>query len=121
MIPPSWPYVVWGRIFSTLSLRSVVATASCTSPSTSFTKWPKETVVTTINEAYAVTFLKSVVYHFGISNLIIHDHGSKFKSKVFQGYCDDIDITVYYGFVAHQRSNSQVEWANAKILKGLKT
>jgi hypothetical protein len=38
-----------------------------------------------------------------------------------QGYDEDLGIKFYFASVAHSESNGQVERANTKILKGLKT
>jgi hypothetical protein len=40
---------------------------------------------------------------------------------MFQGYCEDLGIQIYYASVAHPESNGQVERANAETLKGPKT
>jgi transposase InsO family protein len=57
---------------------------------------------------------------FGVPNRIITNNGTQFKSQHFQEYCEDIGIQLCFAFVAHPRSNVQVEWANAEILRGLK-
>jgi hypothetical protein len=56
-----------------------------------------------------------------LPNRIITDNGSQFTSGAFQGYCEDLGIQICYVSIAHPESNGQVERANAKILKGLKT
>jgi hypothetical protein len=86
-----------------------------------FTKWPEATPVVKINKQFTVKFIKSIICRFGVSNKIITDNGSQFTSGAFQGYCKDLGIQVCYASVAHPESNGQVEHANAKILKGLKT
>jgi transposase InsO family protein len=73
-----------------------------------------------ITKASAIAFLKSIVCSFGVSNRIITDNGTQFKSQHFQEYCEDIGIQLCFAFVAHPRSNGQVERANAEILRGLK-
>ena len=74
-----------------------------------------------ITKKSAVAFLKSIVCRFGVLNRIIADNGTQFKSRLFQEYCEDIGIQLYFASVAHPRSNGQVERANAEILRGLKT
>jgi transposase InsO family protein len=86
-----------------------------------FTKWPKATPVVKINKQSIVKFIKSLVCRFGVPNRIIIDNGPQFTSRVFQDYCEDLDIQICYASVAHPESNGQVERANAKILRGLKT
>src|SRR6185437_7825902 len=57
-----------------------------------FTKWPEVTPVVNITKKLAVAFLKSIVCRFGVPNRIIADNGTQFKSRLFQEYCEDIDI-----------------------------
>jgi hypothetical protein len=77
--------------------------------------------VVKINKQSAVKFIKSIVYRFGVLNRINTDNGFQFTTSVFQGYCEDLSIQIFYASVAHPKSNGQVKRANAEILKGLKT
>jgi hypothetical protein len=43
------------------------------------------------------------------------------SSRWFCHNCEDLGMKICYASVAHQKSNGQVERANAEILKGLKT
>ena len=74
-----------------------------------------------ITKKSAVAFLKSIVRRFGVSNRIIADNRTQFKSRLFQEYCEDIGIHLCLASVAHPRSNGQVERANVENLRGLKT
>jgi hypothetical protein len=74
-----------------------------------------------INKKSVVKFIKSVVCRFEVPNRIITDNRSQFTSSVFQGYCEDLGIQIYYASVAHLENNGQVERANTKILKGHRT
>jgi transposase InsO family protein len=69
--------------------------------------------VVKINKQSTVKFIKSIICRFGVPNRIITNNGSQFTSGAFQGIC--------YASLGHPESNEQVERANAKILKGLKT
>jgi transposase InsO family protein len=82
-----------------------------------FTKWPEATPVVNITQGAAVAFLKSIVCRFGVPNHIIMDNGTQFTSRIFQEYCEGIDTQLCFTFVAHPRSNGQVERANAEILR----
>jgi transposase InsO family protein len=86
-----------------------------------FTKWPEATPMVKINKQSTIKFIKSIICKFGIPNRFITDNGFQFTSSTFQGYCEDLGIQNCYVFIAHPKSNGQVERANAKILKGLKT
>jgi hypothetical protein len=86
-----------------------------------FTKWPEATPVVSITQGAIVAFLKSIVYRFEVPSRIIMDNGTQFTCRLFQEYCEGIDTQLCFASVAHPKSNSQVERANAEILKGLKT
>ena len=82
MIPPSWPFAVWGVDILGPFPRAVggyrflylyVAIDK-------FTKWPEVTPVVNITKKSAVAFLKSIVCRFGIPNRIIADNGTQFKA-----------------------------------------
>jgi hypothetical protein len=86
-----------------------------------FTKWPEATPVVNITQGAAVAFLKSIVYRFEVPSRIITYNGTQFTSRIFQKYCEDIDTQLCFVSMANPRSNSQVDRANAEILRGLKT
>jgi transposase-like protein len=46
--------------------------------------------VVSITQGAAVSFLKSIVYRFGVPRRIITDNGTQFKSRLFQEYCEGI-------------------------------
>jgi transposase InsO family protein len=121
MIPPSWPFAVWGLDIVGLFPRAVVRYRFLYVAIDKFTKWPEATPVVKINKQSAVKFIKSIICRFGVPNWIITDNGSQFTSGAFQGYCEDLGIQICYASPAHPESNGQVERANAEILKGLKT
>jgi transposase InsO family protein len=121
MIPPSWPFAVWGLDIVGPFPRAVGGYRFLYVAIDKFTKWPKATPVVKINKQSAVKCIKSIICRFGVPNRIITDNGSHFTSGAFQGYCEDLGIQICYASPAHPESNGQVERANAEILKGLKT
>jgi hypothetical protein len=50
-----------------------------------------------------------------------HASSRTLVGKAFQGYCEDLGIQICYASPTHPESNGQMERANTKILKGLKT
>jgi transposase InsO family protein len=74
-----------------------------------------------INKQSAIKFIKSIICRFWVPNRIITNNGSQFISGTFHGYCEDLGTQICYASIAHLKSNSQVERADAEILKGLKT
>jgi transposase InsO family protein len=121
MIPPSWPFTVWGLDILGQFPRIVRGYRYLYVTIDKFTKWPKETLVVKINKQSAVKFIKSILCRFRVLNRIITNNGSQFTSGAFQEYCEDLGIQICYAFVAHPESNRQVKRANAEIVKGLKT
>jgi hypothetical protein len=120
MIPPSWPFAVWGLDILGPFPRAVGGYRYLYVTIEKFTKWPDATPVVNITKTSATTFLKSIVCRFGVPNRIITDNGTQFMSQYFQEYCEDIGIQLCFTSVAHPRSNGQVERANAEILRGLR-
>jgi transposase InsO family protein len=121
MIPPSWPFAVWGVDILGPFPRAVGGYRFLFVAIDKFTKWPEATPVVNITQGAAVTFLKSIVCRFGVPSRIITDNGTQFTSLIFQKYCEDIGTQLCFASVAHPRSNGQVERANIEILRGLKT
>jgi hypothetical protein len=121
MIPPSWPFAVWGLDIVGPFPRAVGGYRFLYVAIDKFTKWPEATLVVKINKQSTVKFIMSIIYRFEVPNRIITDNGSQFTSGAFQGYYEDLGIQICYASPAHPESNGQVEHANAEIPKGLKT
>jgi transposase InsO family protein len=85
MIPPSWPFAVWGLDIVGPFPRAVGGYRFLYVAIDKFTKWPEVTPVVKINKQSAVKFIKSIICRFGVPNRIITDNGSQFTSGVFQG------------------------------------
>jgi ribonuclease HI/transposase InsO family protein len=120
MIPPSWPFAVWGLDILGPFPRAVGGYRYLYVAIDKFTKWPEATPVVNITKALATAFLRSIVCRFGVPNQVITDNGTQFTSQYFQEYCEDMGIQLCFASVTHPRSNGQVERANAEILRGLK-
>jgi transposase InsO family protein len=56
-----------------------------------------------------------------VPNCIILDNSSQFTSGLFREYRALVDIKICFASITYPRSNGQVEHANAKVLKSLKT
>jgi hypothetical protein len=76
IIPPSWPFTVWGLDILGLFPRAVRGFQYLYVSIDKFTKWPEATHVVKINKQYAVKFIKSIVCRFGVPNRFITDNGS---------------------------------------------
>jgi ribonuclease HI len=121
MIPPSWPFAVWGVDILGLFPRAVGGYRFLFVAIDKFTKWLEATPVVNITQGAAVAFLKSIVYRFGVPSRIITDNGTQFTSRLFHEYCEGVGTQLCFVSVAHPRCNGQVERANTEILRELKT
>jgi hypothetical protein len=121
MIPPSWPFTVWGVDILGPFPRAVGGYHFLFVAIDKFTKWPEATPVVSITQGAAVAFLKSIVCRFGVPSRIITDNETQFTSRLFQEYCEGIGTQLCFASVAHPKSNNQVERANIEILRRLKT
>jgi hypothetical protein len=121
MIPPSWPFAVWGLDILGLFPRAVGGYWYLFVAINKFTKWPEATPVVNITQGAAVASLRSIVCRFGVPSHVIMDNGTQFTSRLFQEYCEGIATQLCFAFVAHPRSNGQAKRANVEILRGLKT
>jgi hypothetical protein len=121
MIPPSWPFAVWGVDILGPFPRAVGTYRFLFVAIDKFTKWPEATPVVSITQGAAVAFLKSIVCRFGVPSRIITDNETQFTSRLFQKYCEGIDTQLCFASMSHPKSNDQVERENAEILRGLKT
>jgi hypothetical protein len=90
MIPPSWPFAVWGVDILGPFPRVVGGYRFLFVAIDKFTKWPEATPVVSITQGAAVAFLKSIIYRFGVPSHIITNNGTQFKSRLFQEYCEGI-------------------------------
>jgi hypothetical protein len=90
MIPPSWPFAVWGVDILGPFPRAVGGYRFLFVAIDKFTKWPKATPVVNITQGAVVAFLRSIVYRFGVPSRIITDNGTQFTSRLFQEYCEGI-------------------------------
>jgi ribonuclease HI len=76
MIPPSWPFVVWGVDILGPFPRVVGGYRFLFVANDKFTKWPEATPVVSITQGAVVAFLKSIICRFGVPSHIIMDNGT---------------------------------------------
>lgn len=74
MIPPSWPFVVWGVDILGPIPRAVGGYRFLFVAINKFTKWLEATPMVNITQGAAVAFLKSIVCRFGLLSCIITDN-----------------------------------------------
>jgi hypothetical protein len=68
-----------------------------------FTKWVEAAPVTTQDSTAAISFIKSIVFRFGVPHSIITDNGTNFNSKEFKSYCEGLGIKLKFASVGTRR------------------
>jgi transposase InsO family protein len=76
--------------------------------------------VTTQDSTAAINFIKSIVFRFGVPHNIMADNGTNFTSKEFKNYYESLGIKLKFAYVAHPKTNGQVEKDNGLICNGIK-
>ena len=84
------------------------------------TKWIKAKPIKNLDAGTAISFIRELIFRYGVPHSIITDNGSNFNSDEFRAFCASQGTRVDYASVAHPQSNGQEERANGLILKGLK-
>jgi hypothetical protein len=83
MIPPYWPFAIWGVDILGPFPRAVRGYRFLFVAIDKFTKWPEATPVVSITQGVAIPFLKSIVCRFGVPSRIIMDNETQFTSRLF--------------------------------------
>ena len=60
-----------------------------------FTKWIEAKPITNIRSEEAVKFFLDIIYHFGVPNYIITNHGTNITKKKFLDFYDGYGIRIY--------------------------
>jgi ribonuclease HI len=74
MIPPSWPFAVWGVDILGPFPSAIGGYRFLFVAIDKFTKWPEATPVVNITQGAAVAFLNSIICRFGVPSRIITDN-----------------------------------------------
>ena len=85
-----------------------------------FTKWIEAKPIKNLEASTVMSFIRELIFRYGVPHSIITDNGSNFDSDEFRAFCAPQGTRVNDASVAHPQSNGQAERANGLILKGLK-
>ena len=85
-----------------------------------FTKWIKAKPIKNLEASTTVSFIRELIFRYGVPRSIITDNGSNFDSDEFRTFCASQGTRVDYASVDDPQSNGQAERANGLILKVLK-
>ncbi|XP_020151828.1 uncharacterized protein [Aegilops tauschii subsp. strangulata] len=85
-----------------------------------FTKWIEAKPIKNIDSSIAISFIRELIFRYGVPHSIITDNGSNFDYDEFRVFYASQGTRVDYASVAHPQLNGQAERANGLILHGLK-
>ena len=119
-IPIVWPFIVCG-------LDTVGPLRTARSGFThvlvavdKFTKWIEAKPTKNLDAGTAISFIRELIFRYGVPHNIIIDNGSNFDSVEFKEFCASQGTRVNYASIAHSQLNGQVERVNGLVLQGLK-
>ena len=77
-----------------------------------FTKWIEAKPIKNLDACTAISFIRELIFRYGVPHSIITDNGSNFDSDKFRAFCASQGTHVNYASVAHPQSNGQAERAS---------
>ena len=66
-----------------------------------FTKWIEAKPINNLDSSIAISFIKELIFRYGVPHSIITDNGSNFDSDEFKAFCATQGTRVNYASVAH--------------------
>ena len=100
-IPLVWPFAVWGldmvgplRTGRGGFMHVLVAVDK-------FTKWIEAKPIKNLDACTAISFIRELIFRYGVPHSIITDKGSNFDSDKFRAFCASQSTRVDYASVAH--------------------
>ena len=66
-----------------------------------FTKWIEAKPIKNLDAGTAVSFIRELIFRYGVPHNIITDNGSNFDSEEFRAFCTSQGTGVDYASVAH--------------------
>ena len=93
-IPITWSFTVWGLDMVGPLKKAPGGFTHLLVVVDKFTKWIEAKPITNIRLKEAVKFFLDIIYHFGVPNYIITDHGTNFIEKKFLDFYDGYDIRI---------------------------
>ena len=108
-----WPFAQWGLDIlgpfpvGTRQMKFLVVGIDY------FTKWVKAEPLPNITQQNVKNFVwKNIVCKFGVSKVLVSDHGRHFDNTTFKDFCTHFGIQNHYSSPAHPQANGQAEVAN---------
>ena len=109
-IPLVWPFVVWGLdMVGPLRTRRSGFTHGLVAVD-KFTKWIEAKPIKNLEASTVVSFIRELIFRYGVPHSIITDNGSNFDSDEFRTFCASQGTRVDYASVSHpSRMDKQKE------------
>ena len=120
LLSSPWPFAQWGLDIVGPLPRAPGNKRFLIAATDYFTKWV-EAPLSNIREVDTKRFLwKNIITRFGIPWAVISDKGTQFESRLFKGFCSDLDIRNFFSSPGYPQSNRQAKVSNKVILNGIK-
>ena len=70
-----------------------------------FTKWIEAKPIKNLDSSTAISFIRELIFRYGVPHSIITENGSNFDSDEFRAFCASQGTRVDYASGAHPQSN----------------
>ena len=100
-IPLVWPFAVWGLDMVGPFKTGTRGFTHLLVAVNKFTKWIDAKPIKNLGVGTAVSFIKELIFRYGVPHSIIIDNGSNFDSNEFKAFCVSQGTRVNYASVAH--------------------
>ena len=117
-IPLAWPFAIWGLDMVGPLRTGRSGFTHVRVAVDKFTKWIEAKPIKNLDACTTISFIRELIFRYGVPHSIITDNGSIFDSDKFRAFCASQGTRVDYALVAHTQSNGQAERANGLIFKG---
>ena len=100
-IPLVWPFAVWG-LDTVGPLRTGRSGATHVLVAVDkFTKWIEAKPIKSLEASTIVSFIRELIFRYGVPHSIIIDNGSNFDSEELKAFCASEGTRINYASVAH--------------------
>ena len=108
-----WPFAQWGLDILGLFLVKTRQMKFLVVGINYFTKWVEAEPLVSITQQNVKNFIwKSILYRFGVPQVLVSDNGRQFDNALFKDFCEHFGIQNHYSSLAHPQANGQAEVAN---------
>ena len=100
-IPLAWPFAVWGLDMVGSFKTGRRGFTHLLIAVDEFTIWIEAKPIKNLDSSTAISFIRELIFRYGVPHNIITDNGSNFDSDEFRAFCASQGTRVDYASVAH--------------------